>query len=233
MDPMTMMLIMGAASAASGALGSKGETKSTYGKGALSTLDQIQQQVKGMGQQGAGDITQNQNYMQGQDWLQSLFNDPSFFEKFEAPLQRQFKEQTIPELSNQFAGMGSGGSTGGTAFRNQALREGTKLQEAIAALRGGMQQQGVNQSLGYAQQPFSNYAQLLQQAMTPTQNVYQPPSGGPFSDILGAFAGGMGQGYGQQWGQSMAGGMNGGGLKTNVSLPSASNAATSPFLFGG
>lgn len=216
MNPMMMMGLMAALSGVSGAMGNKGETKSTYGKGALGTLQDIQNQVKGMG--GQADITQNQNYMQGQDWLQNLFNDPEFFNKFEAPLQRQFREQTIPELSNQFAGMGTHGATGSTAFRNQLGREGERLHENIAAMRGGMQQQGTNQALQYAQQPASNYMQMLQQALTPTQNVYQPPTGGPFSDILGAFAGGMGTGYGQKWGQGMAGGGGGTSLPTNVSL---------------
>lgn len=228
---MMMMALLTGVGGLSGLMGNKGETKSTYGKGALSLLDQVQQQVKGMGNQGAGDITQNQNYMQGQDWLQSLFNDPSFFEKFEAPMMRQFQEQTLPDVANRFAGMGSGGALGSTGFRNQANREAEKLQESIAAMRGGMQQQGVNQSLGYAQQPTSNWMQLLQQAMTPTQNVYQPPSN-PLSPILGAFAGGAGAGYGQQLGQNMAGGYPGAGLNTNVSLPSASYSAQQPYVYG-
>lgn len=207
MNPMMMMALLSAVGGLSGALGNKGETKSTYGKGALGTLDQLQNQVKGMGQQGAGDITQNQNYQQGQGWLNSLFNDPEFFNQFEAPLQRQFSEETIPDLANRFAGMGSGGSTGSTGFRNAANREATNLHEKIAALRGGMQQQGANQALQYAQQPTSNYLQMLQQAMTPTQNVYQPPSN-PLSGILGGLAGGIGAGYGQQWGKSFADGNN-------------------------
>lgn len=154
----------------------KGQQGSTYNKGQLSKLDQIMQDLQGM--KGAQDITQGQGFQNGQNWLNSLFNDQDFFRNFEAPLQRNFQENTIPELANRFASMGSGGSTGSTAFRNQLAREGSNLHTNIAALRGGMQQQGANQQLQYAQAPFSNYMQLLQQALTPTQNTFQQGSQG-------------------------------------------------------
>lgn len=150
--------------------GQQGKMGSTYNENQLGVLDQILGQVKG----GAPDITQNQAFQGGQNWLQNLFSDPDFFRSFEAPLQRQFEEETVPGLANRFASMGSGGSQNSTAFRNQLAREGSNLHTNIAALRGGMQQQGVGQALQYGQQPFSNYMQLLNQALTPTQNTYQP-----------------------------------------------------------
>lgn len=202
-DPMTMMMLASAVPAILGIGGSKGEHGSTYSKGAQSKIDEILNDLKGM-KGTAQDITQNPQYMQGQEWLNSLFNDPEFFRSFEAPLRRQFEEETIPGLANRFASMGSGGSTGSTAFRNQLAREGSNLSTNIAALRGGMQQQGVNQGLQYAQQPFSNYMQLLQSALTPTQNTYQPPTN-PFGDIFNTLAGGFAQGAGNKWGQNMVG----------------------------
>lgn len=185
-----------------GLTGNKGETKSTYSKGQQGIIDQIGKAVQGMS--GQQDITQNQGYQQGQEWLNNLYNDPQFFNAFEAPLQRQFQEQTIPDLANRFASMGSGGAMGSTGFRNQLAREGSNLGTNIAALRGQMQQQGVNQQLGYAQQPFSNMMQLLTGALTPYNNVYQPPSGGFFGNIGAGLMSGAAQGYGQQWGQNMA-----------------------------
>lgn len=182
--------------------GSPARQTSTYTKPQRQTIDQILQSIKGM--QGQQDITQQQGYGQGLDWLMSMFNDPSFFQSFEAPLQRQFQEQTVPELANRFAGMGSGGALGSTAFRNQLGREGSNLSTNIAALRGGMQQQAIPQLLGYSQQPFSNLMSLYQQAMTPTRNVYQPPSSGLFGPILSSLAGGLSAGYGQKLGQTMA-----------------------------
>lgn len=173
MDPAMMSAIFAALGPLmKGFMGQGGEFGSTYNSNQLGMLDQILRSLKG----GAPNIENNQNYQQGQEWLNSLFNDPEFFKNMEAPLQRQFQEQTVPDLANRFAGMGSGGSTGSTAFRNQLGREGSNLHSNIAAMRTGMQQQGVNQSMQYAQQPFNNYMQQLMTALQPTQNVYQPGS---------------------------------------------------------
>jgi len=173
MDPASITAIMSVLGPVLQAFtGQQGQMSSTYNKGQLSFLDDLMQKIKGGSNQ--GDITQNQNYQQGQDWLQSMFNDQDFFNQFEAPMQRQFQENTIPDLANRFASMGSGGSLGSTAFRNQLGREGSNLQTNIAAMRGGMQQQAIPQLMGYAQQPTQNWMQQAQTALSPTQNVYQP-----------------------------------------------------------
>lgn len=173
MDPATISAIMSALGPIiQGLMGDKGGAGSTFN-------DQQQNFMKnGLNQLNPqqGDITNNQTFQGGNQWLQDLFSDPQFFKSFEAPLMRQFEEETIPGLANRFAGMGSGGATGSTAFRNQLGREASTLHEKIASLRGGMQQQGVNQSLQYAQQPASNYFQQMQQFLTPTQNTYQQSS---------------------------------------------------------
>lgn len=202
MDPMMMMALLTAISGAGAAFTSnEGEQSSTYSGNQQSTIDDILNSLKGM--KGNQDITQNQNYQTGQDYLQSMFNDPSFFERFEAPLQRQFQEQTVPDLANRFASMGSGGSLGSTGFRNQLGREGGNLSTNIAALRGGMQQQAVPQLLGYSQQPINNIMSMYQQALQPTQNQYKPPSSGPFGGALSALISAFGQGAGQKFGQSI------------------------------
>ena len=161
-------------------VGGKDEEKSsTY-------TDEQQDLLKQAIGQGPQDITQNQSYGNGMDWLNDLFNDPDFFNKFEAPLQRQFQEETIPGLTNRFAAMGTGGALGSTGFRNQLAREGERLHENIGALRGGLQQQGVNQGLQYAQQPISNYNQWLNSVLSPQpNNVYQPASN-PWAPVAGA-----------------------------------------------
>lgn len=190
--------------------GSPGKQGSTYNQNQLGTIDQILQQIKGMRGQGGGDISQQQNFQQGQGFLNNLFNDPNFFQNIEAPAMRQFNEQIIPDIANRFASMGSGGSTGSTAFRNQVNREGSNLASNLAAQRTGMQQQGANQALGYGQAQNQNFMQLLQQAMQPTQNTYSQPTGGLFGPLLGALGGGLASGYGQKWGENMYGGDQGG-----------------------
>jgi hypothetical protein len=175
-NPATITAIMSILGPALQALtGDKGGSGSTYSgqqQEGIGGIWDIINKIKG----GAGDITQNPTYQGGNEWLQSLFNDPEFFKSFEAPLQRQFEEETVPNLANRFAGQGSGGSLGSTAFRNQLGREGSNLHSNIAALRGGMQQQGVNQSLQYSQQPFNNLMSLYNPALTPTNNTYQQSS---------------------------------------------------------
>lgn len=191
-----------------GLTGSSGKHGSTYGKNQRSLIDDLISQIKGRGNE--NNINQNPQFQQGQDWLSGLFNDPQFFERFEAPLQRQFQEQTIPDLANRFAGMGSGGSLGSTGFRNQLAREGSNLSTNIAALRGNMQQNAVPQLLGYAQQPFSNYMSLLNSALTPTKNTYQPPSSGFLGGLAPGITSGFAQGYGNMLGQSFGGSQSSG-----------------------
>ena len=129
------------------------EHGSTYTPGQQGGIDDILNMIKGM--KGNADITQNPQYQQQNDWLMSMFNDPEFFNKFEAPLQRQFQEETVPGLANRFASMGSGGAMGSTAFRNQLGREGSNLSTNIAALRGGMQQNAVGQLQNSAAYQYS------------------------------------------------------------------------------
>lgn len=198
-----MMAFPALLSAIGGLTGDKAKQGSTYSKGARSAIDDVLESIKGM-KGGAMDITQNPGYQQGNEWLQGLFNDPQFFQNFEAPLQRQFQEQTVPDLANRFASMGSGGSLGSTGFRNQLAREGSNLSTNIAALRGGMQQQGVGQALQYAQQPFQNLMQAYGIGTQPTMNQYHPASPGFGGNIGASMFGGLAQGYGQQMGQNMA-----------------------------
>lgn len=177
MDPATISAIMSAIGPIlQSFMGNKEKMGSTYSKGQRSTIDDLLQQVKGM--KGGMDITNQPGFQQGQDWLSSLFNDENFFNNIEAPAMRQFNEEIIPGVASRFASQGSGGSLGSTGFRNQIAREGSNLATNLAAQRGQMQQQGVNQQLGYSQQPFQNIMQLLQQALTPTNNTFQPSSTG-------------------------------------------------------
>lgn len=215
MNPGSMMGIGSVLSALLGGLtGNNAKTGSTYSKNQRRNIDEIIQDVKGL-KSGAQDITQNPNYMQGQDWLSSLFNDEGFFNKFEAPAFRQFNEEIIPGIANRFASMGSGGSLGSTAFRNQANRAGVDLATNLAAMRGGMQQQGVNQGMQYAQQPFQNYMNLQNLALTPTRNTYQGPSQGMFGALAAPFA----QGAASYWGGQ-------GGMNQQQSSPPWSNYAS-------
>ena len=212
MNPAVMMMLASMAAPALGQFGGKdAKFGSTYTKGQQGLMDQITNMAKG---QGGQDITQNQNYNTGQDWLQSMFNDPKFFENFEAPLKRDFEENTVPGLANQFAGMGSGGNLDSSAFRNQLAREGSNLHTNIAALRGGMQQNAIPQLMQYAQQPFQNLMSMYNTALGPQpNNQYFPATPGPLGQIGASFAGGAANAFGQSMGNNMMKDWNAGGVR--------------------
>ena len=203
MDPGTMLLqaLPIILSAVGGLTGDKAKQGSSFSKGQKGGIQDILDSIKNISG-GAQDITQNPQFQQGQDWLMSMFNDPEFFKNFEAPLQRQFQEQTVPDLANRFASQGSGGAMGSTGFRNQLAREGSNLHTNIAALRGQMQQGAIPQLMNYAQQPFQNYMSLAGLGTTPYNNTYQGASPNGFGAFAGPLAGGASQYWGANAGQS-------------------------------
>ncbi len=68
-----------ALSALSGLGGKKEKFGSTFSKGQRSLIDEVLQSVRGM--KGNQDVSQNQNFQTGQGFLQSMFNDPEFFNR--------------------------------------------------------------------------------------------------------------------------------------------------------
>lgn len=91
-------------------------------------------------------------------YLQDLFSqDSKSFDRAAAPHMRNFRENTIPELSTLFAGLGAGSSSG---FQQALGQAGAGLEENLAALRGQQQQSGLSalQSFGQlgTQSPFQS-----------------------------------------------------------------------------
>lgn len=196
MDPSTMLMFATLLPALLNIGGSDAETKSSYNKGQKGGVDDIMAFLKGQG--GNMDISQNPQYQQGNEWLQSLFNDEGFFKNFEAPAMRQFEEEIVPGVANRFASQGSGGSLGSTGFRNQMARESGNLATNLAAMRGGMQQNAIPQMFASANMPFQNMMQLYNTGLGhPTENVYQPASN-PWGAVAGAGLQGYMQGYGSE-----------------------------------
>lgn len=183
--------------------GKQGETGSTYNEGQQGGIDDLLKALKGMSGGGNMDITQNPMYQQGNEYLMSMFNDPEFFKNIEAPMQRQFEEQTIPDLANRFASQGSGGALGSTGFRNQLGREGSNLHTNMAAMREQMKMNAIPQMFQSANQPYQNMMQMYNTALGhPTQNTYQPPGGGMWGPIAGAATQGYFQNANNNPGQS-------------------------------
>jgi hypothetical protein len=106
----------------------------------------------------------------------NLSNNPQDFNAFAAPQLRQYNEQTVPGISEQFAGMGSGGLSS-SGFRNAQVQGATDLSERLGALRANLRQQSAQGLQNIGQQGLANYSQNM---------VTQPGSEGFLSQIAPA-----------------------------------------------
>ena len=127
---------------------------------------------------------QEGTYGMAQSNLQDLLsNDSQAYDKFSAPYLRQFNEQTIPQLSERFAGLGALNSSG---FGQALGAAGAGLQENLASLRGGLQQNAIQSALG-------QYTNLASLGLGAQPFGYQTQKGS--SGFLPSLAGSALQGY--------------------------------------
>ena len=110
-------------------------------------LNDIFSQLKGQNI----NLSQSPLYQQGSSYLSNLLSgSPESTAAFEAPIKREFNEQIMPGIAEQFAGVGGLRSSG---FQQQATQAGAGLAERLQALRSALQMQGAGEALGYAQAP--------------------------------------------------------------------------------
>jgi len=137
-----------------------------------SLLRQLMRQIQG------GDTGINEDlYQGGSDYLQDMLGGTSEdYQRFEAPYLRQFREQTIPQLAEQFGGIGAQGSS---AFQQALGSSAADLQERLASLKAGLRSQAAGQAYNYAQLP-AEYRLRQQQTALGTQPFgYQNIQGRP------------------------------------------------------
>ena len=123
----------------------------------------------------------------GLDYINQLLSgDEAAFKDFEAPIKRQFEQEVIPTISERFAGMGSGGSQGSSAFANSLGQAGRELSQNLAQLRSGLKSQAL-----------SNLQGLTSIGLQPTfQPLYDQGSTGIVGGMLQAGAQGAGKAAG-------------------------------------
>lgn len=108
----------------------------------LSTLTDAQQPLQqqlinaGLGQGAGGAFGSASDY-----YRDLLSNDSQTAQMMFAPEMRQFNEDIIPGLAEQFAGMGSGGLSS-SGFRNAGVQAATDLSERLGAIRAQLRGQG-------------------------------------------------------------------------------------------
>lgn len=172
------------------------------------------------GQEG---IQQSPLYQQGSKYISDLLkgknmpNLDDYFagsqEAFAAPMMRQFNQEILPGIASRFGALGTGGSgMMGSDFQNAAANAGASLQERLAAMHSGLQQQRAGMEmqkfgmqanmipslLGYAQMPYQQRMQAagLEHAMPYIMGGSQ----GILGPTLAGVAGGLAQGYGMSMG---------------------------------
>lgn len=142
------------------------------------------------------------------DFYRSLL-DPSSqaVQQFQAPAMRQFNEQIVPQLAEQFAGLGAGGSSlGGSAFRNALGMQGASLAERLNAMRTGLGMQGAQGLMGVGQQALNPYMQTYIRQRQPgfLENL-SPLVGAGIGAFAGPALGVAGERAGQKLGNWMFG----------------------------
>lgn len=141
------------------------------------------------------------------------------FNQFAAPQLRQYNEDIVPGLSEQFAGMGAGGLSS-SGFRNAQVQGATDLSERLGAIRANLRQAGAQGLQGIGQQGLQNYSQnmvtqqgspgFLQQAIPAALSA----AGAYFTGPPGAAAGNAAGNIASNWFSS---GNSGGNVGANRS----------------
>lgn len=142
------------------------------------------------------------SFQQSSDYWNDILQNPdsAAYGEMAAPELRRFNEQIIPDLSEQFAGMGAGGLSS-SGFRNAAVNAGTDLSERIGAIRANLRQQAagsLNQMGQNAVAPYTNTV-LENQEQGPSALNYLAQgaagaatgylSGGPAGAAVGGLSG--------------------------------------------
>lgn len=163
----------------------------------------FQQLMKALSQQGAGGA-----FGTSADYYRNLLSDDSSsFDAFANPMLRQYREQVVPDLAEQFAGMGAGGLSS-SGFQNAALQSGVDLTERLAQMRANLRQNAAQNLQGLAGMGLQPYSQMM--TTQPGTTGFLPTVASAAGTALGAYLGGpagaaAGNGIGNFLGNSFRG----------------------------
>lgn len=137
---------------------------------------------------------------QAANYYQDLLGGDQNYNALAAPEMRQFREETMPSLAEQFAGMGAGGSFGGN-FKAAAAQAGGSLAERLAGLRAQLRQQGAQGLMGISGQALSPH---MQNYMTPRTPGFLEGIAPLIGSAAGAFGGPIAGAVGQTLGSMLS-----------------------------
>ncbi len=112
----------------------------------------------GMGKGAGGAFGEAADYYRG-------LMDPNSpeYQQFSAPALRQYNEEIVPGISEQFAAMGAGGSgLSGSGFQNAQIQGATDLSERLGALRANLRHSGAQGLANIGQIGLGNYSQNME-----------------------------------------------------------------------
>lgn len=139
------------------------------------------------------------------DYYRNLLSDDSAdYNAFAAPALRQYNQDIVPGISEQFAGMGAGGLSS-SGFQNAQIQGATDLAERLGSLRASLRQSGASGLANIGQLGLGNYSQNM---------VTQPGTSGFLSSVAPAIGSAAGMAIGGPIGAgigNMAGNWFGGG----------------------
>lgn len=121
----------------------------------------------------------------------NLSDNPADFQAFANPALRQYNEDIVPGLSEQFAGMGAG-NLNSSGFRNAQIQGATDLSERLGALRAQLRQNSAQGLQGIGQAGLQNFSQDVQTepasqgVLSTLLPAVATAVGGPFLGTLGA-----------------------------------------------
>lgn len=160
------------------------------------------------------------------DYYRSLLgNDSADFNAFAAPQLRQYNQDIIPGISEQFAGMGSG-ALSSSGFQNAQIQGATDLSERLGAIRANLRQQGAQGLQNIGQLGLGNYSQNM---------TTQQGSEGLLSSLAPAIGTGIGAAFGGPAGAGIGGGLGNlaGNWLNNSFGGNKVGANSSPYGSGG
>lgn len=169
---------------------------------------------------------------QAADYYRNLLSDDSAdYNAFAAPALRQYNQDIVPGIAEQFAGMGSGGLSS-SGFRNAQIQGATDLSERLGAIRANLRQSGAQGLQNIGQLGLQNYSQNM---------TTQPGTEGFLSQVAplvgtaaGAYFGGpAGAALGGSIGNWFSGKMSGGNSVGANTSPYGSGPQASPTTNGG
>jgi len=156
----------------------------------------------------------------------NLSDNPADFNAFAAPQLRQYNEDIVPGISEQFAGMGAGGLSS-SGFQNAQIQGATDLSERLGAIRANLRHSSAQglQNIGQSGlQPFSQNMETQAGSEGFLSNI--APAAGT---AIGSFFGGpAGTAIGNWAGNKFGSAFGGSNVGKNSSPYGGSNAQASP-----